>query len=127
MNIGLGRRRSSGGVPNQPPQAAELIAERERLTERFALMQAELGGLFYEMAVRDHLRLDILTEKAAALQRVDGELAQVERLLESGQVAVGGRCSVCGALHARGAAYCAQCAHPLQAVSRGGDSSEQDA
>ena len=25
----------------------ELLAQRERLTERFALMQSELGGLFY--------------------------------------------------------------------------------
>ena len=26
---------------------SELVAQRERLTERFALMQSELGGLFY--------------------------------------------------------------------------------
>jgi hypothetical protein len=58
---------------------AELLAERDRLTERFALMQAELGGLFYEMAIRDHLQLEVLTAKAAALQRVDAELAQLEQ------------------------------------------------
>jgi hypothetical protein len=60
---------------------AELTAERERLTERFALMQSELGGLFYEMAIRDHVQMEVLVEKAAALQRVDEELAEVERLL----------------------------------------------
>ncbi len=32
-------------------------------------MQSELGGLFYEMAIRDHLQLDLLVERAAALQR----------------------------------------------------------
>jgi len=60
---------------------AELTAERDRLTERFALMQSELGGLFYEMAIRDHLQLDLLVERAAALQRIDGELAEIERRL----------------------------------------------
>jgi hypothetical protein len=58
---------------------AELLTERDRLTERFALMQAELGGLFYEMAIRDHLQLEVLTAKAAALQQVDAELAELER------------------------------------------------
>ena len=60
---------------------SELILQRERLTERFALMQSELGGLFYEMAIRDHVLMDVLIDKAAALQRVDEELAEVERQL----------------------------------------------
>lgn len=59
----------------------ELLALRERLTERFALLQADLGGVFYEMAIRDHVRMDVLTRKAAELQRVDAELEQVEREL----------------------------------------------
>ena len=42
-------------------------------------MQADLGGAFYEMAIRDHVRLDVLTRKAAELQRVDAELLAVER------------------------------------------------
>ena len=37
-------------------------------------MQADLGGAFYEMAIRDHVRMDVLTRKAAELQRVDAEL-----------------------------------------------------
>ena len=45
-------------------------------------MQSELGGLFYEMAIRDHVRMEVLIAKAAALQRLDAELGQVERLLE---------------------------------------------
>ena len=51
-------------------------------------MQSELGGLFYEMAIRDHVRMNILIQKAAELQRVEAELAAIER--EIGAVA-GGR------------------------------------
>jgi hypothetical protein len=57
------------------------VAERDRLTERFALMQSELGGLFYEMAIRDHLQLELLVDRAAALQRIETELREVERRL----------------------------------------------
>jgi hypothetical protein len=92
---------------------AELLTQRERLTERFALMQSELGGLFYEMAIRDHVKMDVLIDKAAALQRVDAELAQVEHLLGEGHRSVGGQCPGCGAPYARGAAFCSQCAAPL--------------
>ncbi len=63
---------------------AELISERERLTERFVLMQSELGGLFYEMAIRDHLELDLLVERAAELQRLEGELREIEQKLPPG-------------------------------------------
>ncbi len=68
-------------MSSQQTRSHELAAERERLTERFVLMQAELGGLFYEMAIRDHLQLDLLVERAAAMQRVDAELQAVERQL----------------------------------------------
>jgi hypothetical protein len=98
-------------APTAP--APDLLAQRERLTERFALMQSELGGLFYEMAIRDHVQMDVLIGKAAALQRVDSELAQLEHLLHEGNAAIGGKCPSCGATYARGAAFCAQCATPL--------------
>lgn len=114
----LRRKRSvtpTEAATTSPPTDAELLAQRDRLTERFALMQSELGGLFYEMAIRDHVRMEVLIPKAAELQRVDAELAQLERLIESGGSSVGGQCPSCGALYARGAAYCAQCAHPLAA------------
>ncbi|MBV8431810.1 MAG: hypothetical protein JO244_11635 [Solirubrobacterales bacterium] len=91
----------------------ELLALRDRLTERFAVLQSELGGLFYEMAIRDHVRMDVLLPKAAALQRLDGELGQVEQLLREPGAAIGGTCPSCGATHARGAAFCSQCAHQL--------------
>jgi hypothetical protein len=93
--------------------APELLAQRERLTERFALMQSELGGLFYEMAIRDHVQMDVLITKAAALQRVDSELAQLEHLLHDGTTGVGGKCPTCGATYARGAAFCSQCSAAL--------------
>ena len=59
----------------------QLLARRDRLLERFVLMQAQLGGLYYEMAIRDSVRREILDSKAADLQRVDIELSHVERLL----------------------------------------------
>ena len=95
---------------------AELTAERDRLTERFALMQSELGGLFYEMAIRDHVQMDVLVAKAAELQHLDAELAQVEHLLDVDGGRLGGHCQSCGASHARGAAFCSRCGEPLQAT-----------
>jgi hypothetical protein len=103
------------GAEVRPAADEELLAQRDRLTERFAIMQSELGGLFYEMAIRDHVRMDVLIPKAAELQRVDAELGQLERMIESGSSSVGGECPVCAAVYARGAAFCAQCAHPLTA------------
>ncbi len=101
---------TSGALADPDPA---LLSERERLTKRFALMQSELGGLFYEMAIRDHVRMDVLIEKAAALQRVDTELAQVEHLLHQDGGAIGGQCPNCGGTHARGAAFCSRCAASL--------------
>jgi hypothetical protein len=100
-------------VEAPPSPAPDLLAQRERLTERFALMQSELGGLFYEMAIRDHVQMDVLIGKAASLQRVDSELAQLEHLLHEGNAAIGGKCPSCGATYARGAGFCSQCATPL--------------
>ena len=116
----IGRTRSTttaAPAESGPPEpSAELVASRDRLTARFALMQSELGGLFYEMAIRDHVRMDVLTAKAAALQKVDAELAQVGHLLADGERAAGGHCPNCGLPHARGAAFCSGCATPLQAA-----------
>ncbi len=90
---------TAGGAP------ADLIVERDRLTEQFALMQSELGGLFYEMASRDHVQLDVLVARAAELQRVDAQLAHVQLLLESGREdPLGGHCPQCGTVYARVAA-----------------------
>ena len=79
------RARATAEVaPPLDPVVRDLIAEREQLTERFTLLQLDLGGAFYEMAIRDHIKLDALTRKAAELQRVDAQLQAVEqRLLET--------------------------------------------
>jgi hypothetical protein len=103
----------SSSAPHPPATDPELVAQRDRLIERFAVMQSELGGLFYEMAIRDHVRMDVLIPKAAELQRLDSELGQVRRMIETGATTVGGNCRACGAIHAHGAAFCAQCAQPL--------------
>ena len=42
------------------------------------------------MAIRDHVKLDVLIEKAAALQRVDAELAQLEHSAGAAEATVGG-------------------------------------
>ncbi len=60
----------------------DVRAQRDRLLEKFTIVQADLGGAFYEMAIRDHVRLDVLTRKAAELQRVDAELLEAERMLK---------------------------------------------
>jgi hypothetical protein len=119
MTVKLLRRptpQASVSAPASQPDP-ELLAQRDRLTERFALLQSELGGLFYEMAIRDSIQLEILIAKAAELQRLDGELGAIERLLESGAQAIGGHCPQCGSVYAPGAAFCAQCAHPLTAAA----------
>lgn len=109
----LGKRAAEpGSAPaDEPPGAPhpDLIAQRDRLIERFAIMQSELGGLFYEMAIRQHVQIEVLMPRAAELQRVDTELGQLQRILDSGALSVGGNCSSCGGIYARGAAFCAQC------------------
>ena len=110
------RHESTSEPPSAPASAGpdpEVLHQRDRLTERFAVMQSELGGLFYEMAIRDHVRMDVLMQKAAELQRVDTELGQIERLLETGGSGIGGHCGACGSVYARGSAFCAECANPL--------------
>ena len=48
---------------------------------RVAELQWDLGGLVYEMAIRDRIRVDVLVRRAAVLQDADAELAEVERIL----------------------------------------------
>jgi hypothetical protein len=65
------------------------------------------------MAIRDHVRLDVLTRKAAELQRVDAELLAVERVLELQREDAAGLCPSCGAPYAPGVRFCPQCGHSL--------------
>jgi hypothetical protein len=108
----------TGSQQVQSGSAAELRRERVRLAERVASLTWDLGGLAYEMAIRDHYRLDVLARRAAELQQADAQLGEVERLLASAQDGVGGACRACGAVHSRGAAYCWRCGAPLLVEGR---------
>jgi hypothetical protein len=105
-------RRRSVAAPAAPATGGpppELVARRDELSRRFAELQWDLGGLAYEMASRDHFRLDVIVRRAAELQQVDAELGEVERLLRLEDAGATGTCSSCGALHSRGAVFCWQC------------------
>ncbi len=103
----------------KPEESAELLAQRDRLLEKFTVMQADLGGAFYEMAIRDHVRLDVLTRKAAELQRVDAELLAIERVLELERADAAGLCPGCGAPYGHAVRFCAQCGHALVPTESG--------
>jgi hypothetical protein len=92
---------------------SELRNRRRTLAERVAELTWDLGGLTYEMAIRDHYRLDVLARRAAELQQADAQLAEVQRLLATAESGILGQCRSCGAPHSRGAAYCWQCGAPL--------------
>jgi hypothetical protein len=73
---------STAATPAPPPQSrADLEHRREELAGRVAELHWDLGGLAYEMAIRDHFRNDVLLRRAAELQELDTELAEVERRL----------------------------------------------
>jgi hypothetical protein len=90
-----------------------LRAKRDELAARVAELTFDLGGLTYEMAIRDHFRPEVLVRRAARLQEADAELAEAERLLRLGESGSSGACRACGALRSRGASFCWQCGRPL--------------
>jgi zinc-ribbon domain len=98
----------------RPEPNPELIAERGRLLEKFTVMQADLGGAFYEMAIRDHVKMDVLTRKAAELQRLDIELSEVEEALELERSQSTGTCAQCGTEYQPGARFCSSCGAELE-------------
>jgi hypothetical protein len=108
----------AGGLPTPSDSMADLRGRRLDLAERVAALTWDLGGLAYEMAIRDHYRLDVLARKAAELQEVDAQLGEVQRLLATAEAGVHGQCRSCGAVHSRGAAYCWHCGAPLLAEAR---------
>ena len=119
-------REGDGSRPSRPaPPPAELERRRAELARRFAELQWDLGGIAYEMATRDHYRLDVLTRQAARIQEVDTELAAMERLLRLGEAGAAGTCPKCGAFYARGAAFCWQCGNQLmEEADNGGPARE---
>jgi hypothetical protein len=106
------------GSPSQSPTPqegarSELRRRRDDLAEQVTELHWDLGGLAYEMAIRDHFRLDLLVRRAAVLQDRDAELAEVERLLCLEESASAGSCPSCAAPHSRGAAFCWRCGATL--------------
>jgi hypothetical protein len=108
------RRKTTDGVPGQPVTRPELAKQRDRLARQFAELQWDLGGIAYEMASRDHFRMEVLVKQAAKLQEVDSQLGQVERVLSLEQEGAAGTCPHCGGLQARGAIFCWQCGKELK-------------
>ncbi len=102
---------ASPGGHEQPGD--QLRRRRDALAEQVTELHWDLGGLAYEMAIRDHFRLDVLVRRAAVLQERDAELAEVERLLRLEESASAGSCPACAAPHSRGAVYCWQCGATL--------------
>lgn len=108
------RRRSEPDVGPAAitPLRAALEEERRTLAEEVAKQTWDLGGLAYEMAVRDHFRVDVLSLRAAELQRVDARLSEVERLLAD-HAGIAGSCRFCGSPHGRSAEFCWNCGERL--------------
>jgi hypothetical protein len=102
-----GRDAAEGGI--------DLQRRRDQLQARVAELQFDLGGLVYEMAIRDRIRVDVIVQRAAVLQDADAELGEVERILTLEQTSTAGACSNCGAPHSSGAAFCWQCGQPILA------------
>jgi chorismate mutase len=110
----------AGPAPVEGPEAkaadtpvVDLKRRRAQLSARVAELQFDLGGLVYEMAIRDRIRVDVIVKRAALLQDADAELSEVERILKLEETSTAGSCANCGAPHSSGAAYCWQCGQPL--------------
>lgn len=105
--------------PTSPAVGQELLVDLERrrdqLIARVAELQWDLGGLVYEMAIRNQVKVDVLVKRAVALQDADAELGEVERIVRTEETGTAGTCASCSAPHSSGATYCWQCGQPLLA------------
>ncbi len=139
--LGLGRRRrdaylpaaaapahAPAAPPGAPPASApnpalaaafgeefvvDLQRRRDQLVARVAELQWDLGGLVYEMAIRNQMQMELLVKRAVALQDADAELSEVERIVRMEETGTAGSCGSCGAPHSSGATFCWQCGQPL--------------
>jgi hypothetical protein len=126
MRLPLPRRERTGanGAAPAPPNAlathdqglvVDLERRRDQLVAKVAELQWDLGGLVYEMAVRNQIDVEVLVRRAVALQDADAELSEVERIVRMEQTGTAGACTSCGAPHSTGATFCWQCGQPLLA------------
>ncbi len=91
----------------------DLERRRDQLIARVAELQWDLGGLTYEMAVRNQMKVELLVKRAVALQDADAELSEVERIVRTEETGTAGSCASCGAPHSSGATFCWQCGQSL--------------
>ena len=108
-----GSATASPGAPPTESQIVDLERRRDTLKARVAELQWDLGGLVYEMAIRDRIRVDVLVQRAALLQDADSELSEIERILRLEHTATAGVCPSCAAPHSTGASFCWQCGQPI--------------
>jgi hypothetical protein len=105
------------------PRDEELVVDLERRREprgaRVAELQWDLGGLVYEMVVRNSIDVELIVKRAVPLQDADAELSEVERILRLEESGAAGTCTGCGAPHSSGATFCWQCGAPLLAQVSG--------
>jgi hypothetical protein len=125
MRLPLPRREKAspnGAAPSTPPTAlathdqslvVDLERRRDQLVAKVAELQWDLGGLVYEMAVRNQIDVEVLVRRAVVLQDADAELGEVERIVRMEQTGTAGACASCGAPHSTGATFCWQCGQPL--------------
>jgi hypothetical protein len=106
-----------GQVPPSPALGDDVLVDlkrrRDQLIARVAELQWDLGGLVYEMAIRNRIKVEVLVKRAVALQDADAELSEVERIVRTEETGTAGSCSGCGAPHSSGATYCWQCGQSL--------------
>jgi hypothetical protein len=91
----------------------DLKRRRDQLMARVAELQWDLGGLVYEMPVRNSVSVELLVQRAVELQDADAELGEVERIVRMEETGTAGSCKHCGAPHSSGATFCWQCGKPL--------------
>jgi hypothetical protein len=106
--------------PNEALNAAygqefvvDLQRRRDQLVARVAELQWDLGGLAYEMTIRNSVKVEVLVKRAVELQDADAELSEVERIVRMEETGTAGSCGACGAPHSTGATFCWQCGNSL--------------
>jgi hypothetical protein len=91
----------------------DLKRRRDQLVAKVAELQWDLGGLAYEMTIRNSIKVEVLVKRAVDLQDADAELNEVERILRMDETGAAGSCKSCDAPHSSGATFCWQCGQPL--------------
>src|SRR6478735_9207373 len=90
---------STNGVPTPSLNSAygeefivDLERRREQLVAKVAELQWDLGGLVYEMIVRNSIDVEVIVKRAVLLQDADAELGEVERIRRTEQTGAAGTC-----------------------------------